>query len=209
MVPPVRLHYLHARIFTQVFTFICTYCPVEIGLERLTYIGTEVDEITEEICAVILANPAMFVGGTLQGTFVDIGITTITGTITPQQTVTSPNVATGMYHLYVIIQGTIIYLFLICFSAFVDFDARAIEVSLSAINTRDCVQIQIADDTILEPNEVFEVQLTTSTAGATLRSGFDFATVTIMDDDPRKCFTWSIQSVKYASTSENCITCNK
>ena len=77
-----------------------TYCPVEIGLERLTYIGFEVDEITEEICAEILANPAMFVGGTLQGTFDDIGITTITGTIAPQQIV-SPNLAIGMYTKFV------------------------------------------------------------------------------------------------------------
>ena len=73
-----------------------TYCPVEIGLERLTYSGTEEGQITAEICAEILANPMEFVGGTLQGTFDDIGITIITGTITPEE-ISGPNAATGMY----------------------------------------------------------------------------------------------------------------
>ena len=76
-----------------------TYCPVEIGFERLAYTGSEVGQVTEEICAVILANPDQFVGGSLQGTFNDIGITTITGIITPQQ-ITGANAATGIQHLY-------------------------------------------------------------------------------------------------------------
>ena len=77
-----------------------TYCPVEIGLERSRYFGTEVDEVTEEICAVILANPANFVGDTLQGTLVDIGITTITGTISPSDLFT-PTPATRMYTKFI------------------------------------------------------------------------------------------------------------
>ena len=73
-----------------------THCPVEIGFERLAYSGSEVDEITEEICAEILADPTIFVGGSLQGTFNDIGITTITGIITPAET-TGSNAATSMH----------------------------------------------------------------------------------------------------------------
>ena len=42
----------------------------------------------------ILADPAAFVGGSLQGTFDNISISSITGVITPQQT-TGPNAATG------------------------------------------------------------------------------------------------------------------
>ena len=95
-------------------------------------------------------------------------------------------------------------MFLICFSAFVDFDAQVMDVSLSANETRDCVQIPIINDTVLDPNEVFRVTLTTSTAGATVRSSLDSATVTIIDDEPCKYLTWEIQSLKYASTSENC-----
>ena len=60
------------------------------------------------------------------------------------------------------------------------------DVSLSASETQDCVQIPIVDDTVLDPNEVFRVTLTTSTAGATVRSGLDSATVTITDNDQRK-----------------------
>ena len=94
-----------------------TYCPVEIGFERLTYVGTEADETTEEICAVILANPASFVGGSLQGTFADIGITTITGTITPQET-TGANAATSMhaksFYMYTKHLYTLIIMYLIC-----------------------------------------------------------------------------------------------
>ena len=49
---------------------------------------------TQEICAVIFANPAAFVGGSPQGTFDAIGIETITGVITPQESGGS-NAATG------------------------------------------------------------------------------------------------------------------
>ena len=81
-----------------------TYRPVEIGLERLTYSGTEEGQITEEICAVILANPMEFVGGTLQGTFTNAGITTIAVTIAPEQ-ISGPNAATGIY-IYIICNRT-------------------------------------------------------------------------------------------------------
>ena len=46
----------------------------------------------------IIADPAEFVGGSLQGTFDRIGLTNITGVITPQQT-TGPNAATGKISL--------------------------------------------------------------------------------------------------------------
>ena len=72
------------------------------------------------------------------------------------------------------------------FSVISDFGSQAMAVSLSASQTQDCVQIPIVNDVILDPNEVFEVTLTTTTTGATVRSGLDSATVTITDDDQGK-----------------------
>ena len=67
---------------------------VEIGFERITYTGSEADEITEQICVSILADPADFDGGSLHLTFAAIGITTITGIITPTPAMVA-NAATG------------------------------------------------------------------------------------------------------------------
>ena len=51
----------------------------------MAYRGREMFQETQEICAVIFANPTVFVGGSPQGTFDAIGIRTITGVITPQE----------------------------------------------------------------------------------------------------------------------------
>ena len=56
-------------------------------------------------------------------------------------------------------------------------------VTLSASQMRDCVQIPIVNDDIFDPNEVFSVVLTTTTAGAVIRSDLSSADVTIGDDD--------------------------
>ena len=67
-----------------------------------------------------------------------------------------------------------------------DFGNQPMSVTLSASEPRGCVQVSIVDDVVVDPNEVFAVTLTTTTAGATVRSGLDAATVTITDDDQRK-----------------------
>ena len=77
-------------------------------------------------------------------------------------------------------------MFLICFSAISDFSTQTMGVTLSATQLRDCVQLSIVDDNVLDPDEVFRVTLTTSTAGATVRSDLSSATVTITDDDMGK-----------------------
>ena len=74
-------------------------------------------------------------------------------------------------------------MFLICFSAISDFDNTATSVTLSATQLRDCVTVSIVDDAVPDPNEAFSVTLTTSTAGATVRSDLSSAAVTITDND--------------------------
>ena len=62
------------------------------------YNGSEFQQTTDEIiiCAVIFANPADFADGSLQGTFNNIGIPTISVQITPAQTTGASNAATGI-----------------------------------------------------------------------------------------------------------------
>ena len=66
---------------------------VEIGLRRTTYVGSEEDEQTEEICAAILAEDDDFANG-VAGIFTVLGIVEISATITPTER-TGPNAATG------------------------------------------------------------------------------------------------------------------
>ena len=56
-------------------------------------------------------------------------------------------------------------------------------VTLSLSQPRDCIQVAIVNDNILDPNEVFEVVLTTTTVNAMVLAGGDTATVTITDDE--------------------------
>ena len=62
---------------------------VEIGLQFSSYVGSETDQTTQQICAVFLADPTQLVNG-IAGVFNDpdrdISDTIITGTITPQMT---------------------------------------------------------------------------------------------------------------------------
>ena len=56
-------------------------------------------------------------------------------------------------------------------------------MTLSEIQLRDCVQVPIVGDALLDPNEIFNIVLTTSTPGVTVRTGRDSAQVII---DPSK-----------------------
>ena len=56
-------------------------------------------------------------------------------------------------------------------------------VTLSLSEPRDCIQVDIENDNILDPNEVFEVVLTTNTVNAAVLGGADTATVTINDNE--------------------------
>jgi hypothetical protein len=110
---------------------------------------------------VILADPTAFFGGSLQGTFDNISISTITGVITSQPT-TGPNAAT----------------------AIADFSTQSMAVTLSPTQLRDCVRVPIVDDAFFDPDEVFRVILTTNTVGVIVSPGL--AQVTITDNDQRK-----------------------
>ena len=71
---------------------------MEIGLERNTYNGREMDETTEEICVVIFADPSDFANDTLEDVFSNVGISTISVLITP----TADGSATGkIFYLHV------------------------------------------------------------------------------------------------------------
>ena len=71
-------------------------------------------------------------------------------------------------------------------SAIDDFSTQPMTVILSPTQLRDCVRVPIVDDSILDPNEVFNVELTTGTPGVVVRPGLDLAQVTINDNDERK-----------------------
>ena len=66
-------------------------------------------------------------------------------------------------------------------SAAVDFLPQQMTVSLSADQLRACVQVAIVEDTIVDPNEVFDVSLTTSTSGVAVRLGRELARVNISE----------------------------
>ena len=73
-----------------------------------------------------------------------------------------------------------------------DFDPDPLTVILSEVQPRDCVQVPIVGDALLDPNEMFNVVLTTSTPGVTVRSGRDSAQVII---DPRKMINFSFRTI--------------
>ena len=56
-------------------------------------------------------------------------------------------------------------------------------VTLSPSQPMDCIQVAIVNDIIADPDEVFEVVLTTNTVNAIVLDGGDTATVTITDDE--------------------------
>ena len=66
-------------------------------------------------------------------------------------------------------------------SATTDFDPQQITVSLSADQLQACVQVAIVDDTIVDPNEVFDVSLIISTLGVAIRQGREVAQVNIVE----------------------------
>ena len=78
-------------------------------------------------------------------------------------------------------------------SAVADFLPQQMTVSLSADQLRACVQVAIIADAIVEPNEVFDVGLTTSTSGVAVRLGREVAQVNILEMSKligMLCNTW-------------------
>ena len=59
-------------------------------------------------------------------------------------------------------------------------------VSITRHQTRACVQFTIEDDIMVESDEDFGVELSTTSAFATVRDGRSMATVTIEDNDERE-----------------------
>jgi hypothetical protein len=165
-------------------------CLLEIGLERTTYTGSETDGITEEICAVLLVDPADFVNGII-GVFeairVDFNLAN-SPVIVAQITsivVSRPNAAQA-----------------------IDFEVTTFPVTLSVDQTRDCIQFGVADDVVVDPGEVFDAILTTSSPYATTRVSREEGVVTIDDND--ELVSAVFQPVSYnvdedAGTAEVCV----
>ena len=153
------------------------------------------DETTEEICVVVFADPSDFANDTLEDVFSNVGISTISVLITP----TADGSATGkifylclninLHHKYAVDFLHQSLLHNASFSpATDDFNAEPLTVNLDSTQLRDCVQIPIVEDALLDPNEMFSVVLTTNTPGVVVRSGRDSAQVII---DPRKLIMYS------------------
>ena len=66
-------------------------------------------------------------------------------------------------------------------------------VTLSQSQTRDCIQVDIVNDVISDPNEVFEVVLTTNTVNATVLAGARTAIVTITNNEIGK-YMWQLDN---------------
>ena len=62
-----------------------------------------------------------------------------------------------------------------------DFDSQSLTVSVSETQRSDCVQIAIVADTVDEPDEVFNVRLTSSTPGVGVVQDANFREVTISE----------------------------
>ena len=62
-------------------------------------------------------------------------------------------------------------------------------MTLSPTQPRDCVVVPIVDDNIVDADEVFNIELTTSTPGVTVRQCVHLVPVTIIDNDPSKQFS--------------------
>ena len=62
-------------------------------------------------------------------------------------------------------------------------------MTLSVDQTRDCIQFGVADDVVVDPGEVFDAILTTSSPYATTRVSREEGVVTIDDNDERELYT--------------------
>ena len=71
----------------------CLFPTVQIQLERNTYTASEVNQTSEEICAVLIAASNTDIN--VISVLMEIGITTIVGTITPREG--GANAATGKF----------------------------------------------------------------------------------------------------------------
>ena len=91
----VHTHIVLSYIMTMFNCKLCLYIPtVQIRLERNTYTASEVDGESEEICAVLIAASNTDIDAA--NVLMEIGITTIIGTITPRE-VGGANAATGKF----------------------------------------------------------------------------------------------------------------
>ena len=79
----------------------------------------------------------------------------------------------------------LIIIYLSLYSA-TDFQITAQSVTLSEAQTRACVTFTVTDDAVFDPNEVFDVNLATTTSFATVRSDRSSAVVIIDDDGGRE-----------------------
>ena len=68
------------------------------------------------------------------------------------------------------------------FPATADYNPSPFTITLSASQTRACIQVPIVNDVLAEDNEVFQVSLSTNQF-ATSVVGIATATVTISDND--------------------------
>lgn len=66
-----------------------------------------------------------------------------------------------------------------------DYSPQAMNVVLSLAQQSDCIQVAIVNDAVVDPNEVFNVVLTTN---ANVNVARATATVSIDDDDVGKWF---------------------
>ena len=67
-----------------------------------------------------------------------------------------------------------------------DFQMATFDVTLSMDQTRDCVTFTVTDDAVLDPFEIFDVVLTTSSFFAIVYVNISSAVVTINDNDERE-----------------------
>ena len=66
-----------------------------------------------------------------------------------------------------------------------DYDSDSFRIALSASITSQCVNVQLLEDTIVETDERFSVQVEQVLSSSDLKFGLDpeFAVVTILDND--------------------------
>ena len=76
-----------------------------------------------------------------------------------------------------------------------DFQIATFDLTLSVDQIRACVTFSITDDADLDPDEVFDVNLATSTFFATIRANTDSAVVTIEDNDEREFLLYQKEEI--------------
>ena len=85
-----------------------------------------------------------------------------------------------------------------------DFEIATFDMTLSVNQIRACVNISITDDADLDPDEVFDVNLATSTFFVTIRENTSSAVVTIEDNDEREFLLYQKEEIIRASVDALC-----